>query len=79
MSSDLGFAAVSYSILGQTNEGCEVEMVYTKNPNPAWVDQAIVCTLDTNVDFLTAFQKEFEAAVEGEGNCTGPLAEILRD
>lgn len=79
MSSDLDFAAVSYSILGETNEGCEVEMVYTKNPNPAWVNQPIVCTLDTNVDFLPAWQKEFEAAVQGKGNCTGPLTEILKN
>lgn len=79
MSSDLDFAAVSYSILGETNEGCEVEMVYTKNPNPTWVDQQIVCTLDANVDFLPAWQKEFEAAVQGKGNCTGPLTEILKN
>ena len=79
MSSDLGFAAVAYEILGATTEGCEVEMVYTKNPNPAWVDQPIACTLDMDADFLPAWQKEFEAAVEGEGNCTGPLTEILKD
>ena len=79
MSIDVGFGAVAYSILGETHEGCEVEMIYTKNPNPAWVDQPIVCTLDPSVDFTTAFQKEFEAAVQGEGNCTGPLTEILKD
>jgi predicted AlkP superfamily pyrophosphatase or phosphodiesterase len=79
MSADMGFGAVSYEILGATSKGCEVQMVYTKNPNPAWVDQPIVCTLDMDADFLPAWQKEFEAAVEGEGNCTGPLTEILKD
>ena len=80
MSSGLAsFATVRYEILEETNGGCEVEMVYTKNPNPAWVDQPIVCTLDMDADFLTAWQKEFEAAMEGEGNCTGPLTEILQD
>lgn len=79
MSEDGGFAAVAYEILGPSNEGCEVEMKFTKNPNPAWVNQPIMCTLDMDADFLTAWQKEFEAAIEGKGSCTGPLVEILQN
>ncbi len=76
---DIGFAGAYYEILGSTNGGCEIKMMYTKNPNPAWVNQPMACTLDNSDDFITAFQKEFEAAVEGEGSCTGPLAEILKN
>lgn len=78
LSSDLGFAAVTYEILGSKDSGCEVQMLYTKNPNPEWVNQPMNCVLDNGQDFEVAVKPEFEAAIEGKGSCTGPLAEVLQ-
>lgn len=78
LSSDLGFAAVTYEILGSKDNGCEVQMLYTKNPNPEWVNKLMSCVLDNNQEFEIAIKPEFEAAIEGKGSCTGPLAEVLQ-
>lgn len=77
---DLGFAAVSYEIIGLKDELCEVQMTYTKNPNPEWANQPMTCSLDyKNQVFESAIQMEFEAAMNGKGTCTGALADILKN
>lgn len=76
-SSDVGIAAVEYDILGPNGGDCELSMVYTENINPEWVDQPMTCVLDNDLEFTAALEDQFNAAILGEGTCTGPLADIL--
>lgn len=73
-----GLGAASYKIIGPVTGGCKVTFVYTANPNPAWVNQPMTCTLNDAIDFQTSFQNAFNAVLQGGGNCTGPFVPILK-
>ena len=77
-SADMGFAAITYEIFGPKDGGCEMSLVYTKNPNPDWVDQPMTCIFDNTQDFQTAVGEQLAAAPGSEAStCSGPLVEVL--
>ena len=77
-SADAGFVAISYEIFGPKDAGCEMSLVYTKNPNPDWVDQPMTCIFDNTQDFQTAVGEQLTATSNSETNtCSGPLVEVL--
>jgi hypothetical protein len=83
-SADAGFAAVSYEILGFKASGkCEVSMIYTSNPNPDWVDQMIICSIDSGANFQDAFGDAMTEVVNSPNSahpsCVGPLVTVMRN
>ena len=78
LTSDAGWAAVSYKIIGPVAGGCKMTFMYTQNPNPAWVNQPMTCTYDNKIDFQTSIQNTFNAVIQGKSDCTGSLVKILR-
>lgn len=77
-SADAGFAAITYEIFGPKDGGCEMSLVYTKNPNPEWEDKTLLCTFDNTLDFQTAVGEQLTAASNSEGStCSGSLLEVL--
>lgn len=76
---DVGFGSAFYNIMGMNEKGCEVSFVYLTNPNPAWENQPMTCTLDNTVDFQTVFQAAFTDVTSGGSSCTGPLVDILQN
>lgn len=77
LTSDAGFAAVSYEITGSTSHGCTVTFLYTTNPNPAWVNEPAYCVFDNTLDFITSAQQTIGNAFSTGEGCVGPLIETI--
>jgi hypothetical protein len=76
----VGFAGVSYKIIGPANGGCKITFEYTTNPNPAWVDQPMTCTYNNKLDFQTALTNVFNAVLQKKSNdCVGPLVAVMQN
>ncbi|HYF96540.1 MAG TPA: hypothetical protein VD947_00710 [Patescibacteria group bacterium] len=74
------FASVYYEIYGPQNDGCRMLFRYTKNPNPAWENQDIICTWDNKINFQESVEKTFNNLGSGiNTTCEGPLVPILQN
>lgn len=78
LKSDAGFASVDYKIIGPAAGGCAMTFMYTKNPNPAWMNKEMTCTFDNTIDFQKSVANVFSGVIEGKVVCTGPLYTTLR-
>ncbi len=78
VTSDAGFAASYFKIIGPKSGKCEVSFKYVKNPNPAWVNQEMTCVMDNKVSFQKSFENEFNAVIDGSSSCKGPLVGVLQ-
>jgi hypothetical protein len=76
---DASFISFHSRIIGPVANGCQVEMNYVKNPNPAWINKVMTCILDNKVDLTTAMQKVMTNIFVDTSTCTGPLADIIRN
>lgn len=73
-------AVARYTVEGPTADGCRIQLRYTENPNPAWVDQPLTFVVDPD----EAFEPQLKAAVssclageQGHYRCEGPLFEAV--
>lgn len=69
-----------YRILGPSDSGCQVQLQYTANPNPAWVDKQLTMTLDADQPFEPQMKKALQGCLTknspGAFECKGPLRGI---
>ncbi len=75
---DAGFGVAHYKIIGPSTGGCSMTFVYTKNPNPAWVNKEMTCTFDNTIGFQKSIENTFNAVLNGSIKCEGPLYTVLR-
>lgn len=69
-----------YRIQGPSDTGCRVQLQYTANPNPAWVDKPLTVTLNPAEPFATQMKTALQACLTedapGAHECEGPLRGI---
>lgn len=67
----------SYQILGSSNAGCRVQMHYTSNPNPTWVDKPLTFVINPGKPFEPQMKKALQTCLiddkPGSYECSGPL------
>ncbi len=65
------------------DDRCQVSLVYTDNPNPAWEDAPLYFTLDPAEGFsMETVKAVMEDCLNGDGDtydCEGPLLEHMQD
>lgn len=66
-------AVAEYEILEPAAGGCRVSLVYTSNPNPDWVGKPLEMTLPVGGGFIDTFMAGFQACLDGNAPCSGPL------
>ena len=72
-------AQVRYSILGSSDRGCELDMVYTRHPNPAWVHKPLLFTIDPDGDIDAHIKSAVAGCLGGKSVpslCGGPLYDM---
>lgn len=77
---DISFGPTIFhaEILGTLSDRCRVSMEYTKYPNSAWVNQPMICMLDSKNSFAQEQQNAFSTIQSPTSTCKGPLAAIVR-
>jgi len=60
-----------YEILGPEGCLCKVKSMYTKMPNPDWLNKEMICLYD--------YSKDFEDVAQDNSNCSGPLYELMNE
>jgi len=60
-----------YEILGPKDGLCEVKSKFVANPNPAWIDEEMVCLYDNSLKFNTA--------ISDMSNCKGSLYTLMTE
>lgn len=71
---------IAYEIFGPDDNGCEMELVYTKNPNPEWVDKKLRCSFDNELGLEDAVRVKLEKVAAGNAaNCSGSLVSVLQN
>jgi len=69
-------AQVRYSIMGSYKGGCNINMSYTKNPNPEWVGLSLWFIIDPGGDIDAQIKSAVAGCLEGNGEqwlCEGSL------
>ncbi len=78
LTSDAGLVSFSYQIIGPVTGGCRMTVLYPTNPNPEWENKPMTCTFNNSLEFTAAVQAQLTAISQGNGTCTGPLADIIK-
>lgn len=78
MTSDSGWAGVTYTIVGPVTGGCSMTMSYPTNPNPEWVNKPMTCTFNNSLELTAAVQEQLNAIGKSGGTCTGPLVDVIQ-
>lgn len=78
LDSSLGPITFHYEIIKPVTNGCQVSMKYTRNPNPAWVDEQMLCILNNKANFQSEAQRVMSDIQNDSQTCTGPLSDTIR-
>ena len=74
---------MQFMVDSETENGCKVEMQFTRNPNDDWVGETLGFTLGSDQSFKHEYQNIFEECLESDGqnsyNCTGDLMEVIHE
>lgn len=71
---------IAYEIFGPDDNGCEMELVYTENPNPEWVDKELRCSFDNELGLEDSVREKLEEVTAGNAaTCSGPLVSVLQN
>jgi hypothetical protein len=73
-------AQVRYTIFGSFQGGCDIEMRYVQHPNPDWVDNPMLFSIDPEGDIDAQIKLAVASCLEGSGGkwgCDGPFYDQL--